>query len=64
LREALRERDWGPSNPSRHRRPDRKTIQKILRGEEDVRPGVLDDLAVSLSKKVRTVSVLDIPGRD
>jgi hypothetical protein len=60
LKERLLERGWSNSDPSKYGGPDRKTIEKILRGEA-VRNDVLDKAASALSKKHATVSVLDIP---
>jgi len=60
LNSQLRERGWGKSDPYKHGGPDRKTVEKILRGEP-VRNDVLEKLAESLSKKKGSVNVLDIP---
>jgi hypothetical protein len=60
LKDRLLERGWSSSDPSKYRGPDRKTIEKILRGEA-VRNDVLEKLADSLSRKHANVSVLDIP---
>jgi hypothetical protein len=60
LNSQLRERGWGNSDPYKHGGPDRKTVEKILRGEP-VRNDVLAKLAESLSKKKGSVNVLDIP---
>jgi hypothetical protein len=59
LGERLLERGWSNSDPSNHRGPDRKTIERILRGGA-VRNDVLEKLAHALSAK-HNVSVLDIP---
>jgi hypothetical protein len=56
----LLERGWSTSVPSQWGGPDRKTIEKILRGEPVGNP-VLQKLAVALSKQVHQVDVLDIP---
>lgn len=56
----LLERGWSTSDPSGYEGPDRKTIQKILRGEA-VRNDVLQKLADALSKRYGKVNVLDIP---
>jgi hypothetical protein len=56
----LRERAWDPPDVSRNGGPDKKTIQKMLKGEA-VRSDVLEKLAKALSKKGGNVSVLDIP---
>ena len=60
LRDRLLERGWGNSDPSKYRGPDRKTVEKILRGEV-VRNDEIDKLADALSSKPPKVSVLDIP---
>jgi hypothetical protein len=61
LKDRLLERGWGNSDPSSYGGPDRKTIEKILRGEA-VRNDVLEKLAESLSSgKHAKVKVLDIP---
>jgi hypothetical protein len=60
LRERLRERGWSNSDPSKYRGPDRKTIEKILRGEA-VRNDIPEKLAQALSAKYSSVRVLDIP---
>jgi hypothetical protein len=60
LKDRLSERAWNASDPHRQRGPDRKTIQKILRGEA-VRDDVLEKLANALSKKFAKVELLDIP---
>jgi hypothetical protein len=62
LRERLAERGWDHNDLPRHGGPDRKTALKILAGGE-VRPDVLDKLAkaLSFSKKVPKVTILDIP---
>jgi hypothetical protein len=60
LEERLIERGWSTSDPSRYSGPDRKTIEKILRGEA-VRNDVLERLADSLSKKHSKIDVLEIP---
>lgn len=60
LHERLLERGWSTSDPYSHRGPDRKTVEKILRGEK-VRNDVLEKLAEALSKKHGKVKVLDIP---
>jgi hypothetical protein len=60
LKERLAERAWNRNDPLRHRGPDPKTIDKILRGET-VREDVLEKLARSLSQKDKTVELLNIP---
>ncbi len=60
LKDRLLERGWSNSDPSKYRGPDRKTIEKILRGEA-VRNDVLEKLAEALSRKDAKVNVLDIP---
>jgi hypothetical protein len=60
LRERLAERSWNRHDPARQRGPDCKTIDRILSGKA-VREDVLEKLAKSLSAKIKTVSVLDIP---
>jgi hypothetical protein len=60
LRDRLLERGWSNSDPYDYRGPDRKTIEKILRGNA-VRNDVLEKLAVALSAKHAEVSVLGIP---
>ena len=60
LQDRLRERAWNSSDPHRQRGPDRKTVQKILRGEP-VRDDVLEKLANALSMKFAKVDLLDIP---
>ena len=60
LKHRLLERGWSTSDPYRQRGPDRKTVQKIIRGKP-VRNDVLENLAEALSKKHGKVSVLDIP---
>jgi hypothetical protein len=60
LKERLLERGWSNSDPSEYSGPDRKTIEKILRGE-GVRNDVLERLAEALSAKQSKVSALDIP---
>jgi len=60
LKDQLLERGWSNSDPSKYRGPDRKTIEKILRGET-VRNDVIEKLAVALSSKSSKVRVLDIP---
>ena len=60
LKDRLLERGWGNSDPAAYDGPDRKTVQKILRGEA-VRNDVLQKLADALSQKHGKVDVLDIP---
>ena len=60
LRDRLLERGWGNSDPSEYEGPDRKTVQKLLRGEA-VRNDVLQKLADALSQRHAKVNVLDIP---
>jgi hypothetical protein len=60
LRERLAERAWNRNDPLKHRGPDPKTIDKILRGET-VREDVLEKLATSLSQKGKAVDLLNIP---
>jgi hypothetical protein len=60
LKNRLLERGWGNSHPSQYRGPDRKTVEKILRGE-GVRNDVLEKLADALSRKRDKVTVLSIP---
>jgi DNA-binding Xre family transcriptional regulator len=60
LKARLLERGWSNSDPSNHRGPDRKTIERILRGEA-VRNDILKKLAEALSTKPPKVSVEDIP---
>jgi hypothetical protein len=60
LLKRLAERAWNRNDPLRHRGPDPKTIDKILRGET-VREDVLEKLANALSKKHARVELLDIP---
>ena len=60
LKDRLLERGWGNSDPAAYDGPDRKTVQKILRGEA-VRNDVLQKLAGALSQKHGKVDVLDIP---
>ena len=60
LKDRLLERGWSNSDPSEYEGPDRKTVQKILRGEA-VRNDVLQKLADALSKRHDKVNVLDIP---
>jgi hypothetical protein len=60
LSDRLRERAWNASDPHRQRGPDRKTVQKILRGEA-VRVDVLEKLANALSMKFAKVDLFDIP---
>src|ERR1017187_10238327 len=50
LQQRLFERAWDHNDPPRHSGPDRKTIDKILRGEP-VREDVLEKLAKALSRK-------------
>ena len=60
LKARLLERGWSNSDPAEFDGPDRKTIQKILRGES-VRNDVLQKLADALSQRHGKVNVLDIP---
>jgi hypothetical protein len=60
LKDRLLERGWSNSDPSGHHGPDRKTVQKILRGEA-VRNDVLQKLADALSQRYGKVNALDIP---
>jgi DNA-binding Xre family transcriptional regulator len=60
LKDRLLERGWSNSDPAEYVGPDRKTVQKILRGEA-VRNDVLQKLAGALSQKHGKVDVLDIP---
>lgn len=60
LDQRLLERGWSTSDPYQYGGPDRKTVQKIRRGET-VRNDVLEKLATALSKTHAKVSVLDIP---
>jgi hypothetical protein len=60
LKDRLLERGWSNSDPSGYEGPDRKTVQKLLRGE-DVRNDVLQKLAHALSQRHDKVNVLDIP---
>lgn len=60
LRDRLLERGWSNSDPAEYDGPDRKTIQKILRGES-VRNDVLQKLADALSQRHGKVNVLEIP---
>jgi hypothetical protein len=60
LESRLLERGWSHSDSAKYCGPDRKTIEKIIRGES-VRNDVLEKLAVALSKKFAVVKVLDIP---
>jgi hypothetical protein len=60
LQQRLTERAWDHNDPPRHNGPDRKTIDKILRGE-GVREDVLEKLTRALSRKVGKVDLLDIP---
>ena len=60
LKDRLLERGWSNSDPLKYRGPDRKTVEKILRGEP-VRNDVLEKLAAALSEKHAKVSVFDIP---
>lgn len=60
LDDCLLRRGWSTSDPYKWGGPDRKTIEKILRGEA-VTNSVLLKLADALSKKGGTVNVTDIP---
>ena len=60
LKDRLLERGWSNSDPSGHEGPDRKTVQKILRGDA-VRNDVLQKLADALSRRHGKTSVLDVP---
>lgn len=54
------ERGWGNADASMFGGPDRKTIEKIVRGES-VRNDVLEKLADALAKRHAKVSVVDVP---
>jgi hypothetical protein len=60
LKQRLKERGWDHNDPIRFNGPDRKTIQKILRGAK-VREEVLEKLANALNSKTSKVLLLDIP---
>jgi hypothetical protein len=60
LLKRLAERAWNRNDPLRHRGPDPKTIDRILRGET-VREDILEKLARALSQKGEVVGLLDIP---
>ncbi len=60
LKDRMLERGWSNTDSSKYRGPDRKTIEKILRGEA-VRNDILEKLADALSHRYAKVSVLDIP---
>jgi len=60
LRVRMLERGWGNADASKFGGPDRKTIEKILRGES-VRNDVLEKLADALAKRHAKVSVVDVP---
>jgi hypothetical protein len=61
LKERLLERGWSHSDPSKFGGPDRKSIEKIIRGEP-VGNNVLEKLAKALSsQKLTKVTVFDIP---
>jgi DNA-binding Xre family transcriptional regulator len=60
LKARLKERAWDENDVHRQRGPDRKTVQKILRGEA-VREDILEKLAKALSAKKNEVDLLDIP---
>lgn len=60
LNQRLLERGWSTSDPYTHGGPNRKTVEKMLRGGR-VRNDVLKKLAEALSRKCGAVSVLDFP---
>ena len=60
LKARLLERGWSKADPSNFGGPDRKTIEKILRGEA-VRNDVLEKLVDALAKKHAKLSVVDVP---
>lgn len=65
LKDRLRERSWNKNDLSRHGGPDRKTVQKILNGQQ-IREEGLEKVATALSKahaskKLPQVALLDIP---
>ena len=60
LGDRLLERGWSNLDVAQFGGPDRKTVEKILRGDA-VRNDVLVKLADSLSGHVGAVNVLDIP---
>lgn len=60
LRVRMLERGWSNADASKFGGPDRKTIEKIVRGEA-VRNDVLEKLADALSKRHAKVSVVDVP---
>jgi hypothetical protein len=60
LKDRMRERGWSNGDLAKFRGPDRKTIERIIRGEP-VRNDVLEKLAEALTSKHAKVSVLDIP---
>lgn len=60
LRGQLLDRGWSTSDPSKWGGPDRKTLDKILRGES-VGNSVLLKLTEALSKVHGMVSVSNIP---
>ena len=60
LKDQMLKRGWSTADPSKYGGPDRKTVEKILRGE-GVRNEVLEKLADALSKKQGKISVIDVP---
>jgi hypothetical protein len=60
LQDRLLERGWGNPDPAKWGGPDRKTVEKMLRGE-GVRSDVLLKLAEALSKRGDKIDVLNIP---
>jgi hypothetical protein len=60
LKDQMLKRGWSNADPSKYGGPDRKTVEKILRGEA-VRNDVLEKLADALSKKYAMISVIDVP---
>jgi hypothetical protein len=65
LKDRLQERSWNKHDVQRQGGPDRKTVQKILNGQQ-IREDVLEKLATALSKapaskRLPSVTLLDIP---
>jgi hypothetical protein len=60
VKEQMLKCGWSTADPSKYGGPDRKTVEKILRGES-VRNDVLEKLADALSKKHLKISVIDVP---